>query len=125
MGRHRAATAIGAATIAVLVTLVALSARWARMADRESADLRAFAHAVVFDVNDSLATVPGTTEARKQLVETALRHLDRLSADRTTDLSLREELASLGRGVRSQHRRSATRPAGTGREETARIGYCR
>ena len=92
--RHRVGTALSVATVAVLIALVGVSLRQARRADRESSDLRSFAHAVIFDVNDSLATVPGTTEARKHLVETALRSLDRLSADRTADLSLREDLAA-------------------------------
>jgi non-specific serine/threonine protein kinase/serine/threonine-protein kinase len=92
--RHRVGTAISLAALALLLVLAGFGVRQARLAERESANLRAFAHSVVFDANESLATVSGTTETRKRLVEMALRSLDRLSADRTTDVSLREELAS-------------------------------
>jgi non-specific serine/threonine protein kinase/serine/threonine-protein kinase len=92
--RHRVATAVSTVTLVLLIGLTGFSLRQARIADRESSDLRAFTRAVVFDVNDSLATIPGTTDARRRLVETALRYLDRLSAERTADVSLREDLAS-------------------------------
>src|SRR5262249_53955875 len=61
---------------------------------RRFEDLRQFAHSVVFDVNDSLSTIPGTTAARKLLVETALQYLDRLGQENLSDPKLREELAS-------------------------------
>jgi tetratricopeptide (TPR) repeat protein len=66
----------------------------ARVAEQRFNDLREFARAVVFDVSDSLMPIPGTTAARKLLVDTALRYLDRLAEQRTTDSSLREELAA-------------------------------
>ena len=49
---------------------------------------------MVFDVNDALSPIPGTTAARKLVVETALRYLDRLAEDRGSDAALREELAA-------------------------------
>ena len=55
---------------------------------------KGFAHAVVFDVNDAMAVTPGTVAARKLLVETALRYLDRLAQEGSSDTALREELAA-------------------------------
>lgn len=92
--RHRVASALGAlALVALVAGLVAT--RWqARIAERRFDLLRQFAHTVVFDVNDSLATIPGTTAPRKLVVETALRYLDRLAQEGKPDTSLREEIAA-------------------------------
>ncbi len=91
--RHRVATAFGAAAVVAIVAAALVSNRQARIAERRFEELRAFAHAVVFDVNDAIAPTPGTVAARKLLVETALRYLDRLSHERSSDTALREELA--------------------------------
>ena len=92
--RHRVATALSMAALVLIVAAALVSYRQARIAGRRFEDLRAFAHAVVFDVNDAMATTPGTVAARKLLVETALRYLDRLAQERSTDAALREELAA-------------------------------
>jgi non-specific serine/threonine protein kinase/serine/threonine-protein kinase len=92
--RHRVATVLGSAAAAVLIAATSISTSQARIAQRRFDDLRTFAHAVVFDVNDAMATSPGTTASRKLLVETALRYLDRLAQERSADTSLREELAA-------------------------------
>ena len=44
--------------------------------------------------NDALAPIPGTTAARKLVVETALQYLDRLNRDGVWAPPLREELAA-------------------------------
>jgi tetratricopeptide (TPR) repeat protein len=93
-GRHRLAFAVGGILGAGLIAATAFSTWQARLAQRRFDDLRALAHAVVFDVNDALAPIPGTTAARKLVVETALQYLDRLNQDRVSDPALREELAA-------------------------------
>ena len=91
--RHRVATTLGV-TAAVLLVAAAFVSSWqARIAQRRFEDLRAFTHAVIFDVSDAMATTPGTVAARKLLVDTALRYLDRLAQERSSDTALREELA--------------------------------
>lgn len=92
--RHRVATTLSAAALVLLVAAVFVSSWQARIAQRRFDDLKAFAHAVVFDVNDAMAVTPGTVAARKLLVETALRYLDRLAQERSSDTALREELAA-------------------------------
>ena len=94
IGRHRFASALAALTVVFLVTGVAVSMWQASVARRRFNDLRQLAHAVVFDVNDTLSAIPGTTAARKLLVETALQYLDRLGRDNLSDPQLREELAA-------------------------------
>ena len=81
-GRHRVAFAVAGVLAAGLVAVAIVSARQASLAQRRFEDLRAFAHATVFDVNDALAPIPGTTAVRKLVVETALQYLDRLSRER-------------------------------------------
>jgi tetratricopeptide (TPR) repeat protein len=66
----------------------------ASVARRRFDDLRQLAHAVVFDINDTLSAIPGTTAARKLVVETALQYLDRLGRDSLSDPQLREEIAA-------------------------------
>jgi tetratricopeptide (TPR) repeat protein len=94
IGRHRVAAIMVGVLTAGLAGTTVLSTWQARLAERRFNDLRAFAHAVVFDVNDALAPIAGTTAARKLVVETALRYLDRLLADGVVDGGLREELAA-------------------------------
>jgi non-specific serine/threonine protein kinase/serine/threonine-protein kinase len=92
--RHRISFAIAGTLSAGLVAATLASAWQARLAQRRFEDLRAFAHAAIFDVNDALVPIPGTTGARKLVVETALQYLDRLDRDSVSDPALREELAA-------------------------------
>ncbi|HXJ68827.1 MAG TPA: serine/threonine-protein kinase, partial [Verrucomicrobiae bacterium] len=97
--RHRAAVA--AATLIVVALLIGLAgttwqasvARRERdRAQRRFDDVRALAHAVVFDIHDAIANLPGSTRARETLVRHALRYLDGLSHEAKGDLSLQHEL---------------------------------
>lgn len=93
-GRHPLAFSIAAVLGVGLAAATVVSTWQARVAARRFDELRTFARAVVFDVNDALAPIPGTTGPRKLVVETALHYLDRLNQDRVSDLALREELAA-------------------------------
>jgi tetratricopeptide (TPR) repeat protein len=94
VGRHRIACLAAFLSLSSLVSAVMFSAWQARIAARQFGDLREFARAVVFDVDDAMRPIPGTTAARKLVVDTALRYLDRLSQYNNNDESLREELAA-------------------------------
>jgi tetratricopeptide (TPR) repeat protein len=94
VGRHRAAFVVAGVLGVGLIAATIVSTWQARLAQRRFEDLRAFAHAVVFDVNDALAPIPGTTAARKLVVETALQYLDRLNRGGLSATPLREELAA-------------------------------
>jgi non-specific serine/threonine protein kinase/serine/threonine-protein kinase len=94
VGRHRWAVALAAVLSTGLVATAVISVRQARLAERRLEDLRAFARSIVFDVNDILEPIPGTTSARKLVVETGLQYLDRLGEDRVESTALREELAA-------------------------------
>ncbi len=94
VGRHRIATATAALAVVVLLASVVIATRQARVAERRFEDLRELARVALFDVNDSLATIPGTTATRKLVVEAALRYLDLLSAERSSDPALDAEVTS-------------------------------
>ncbi|MGD9903080.1 MAG: protein kinase [Vicinamibacterales bacterium] len=93
-GRHRLPVALVASLMAGLAATTVFSVRQARLAERRFDDLRAFARSIVFDVNDALEPIPGTTAARKLVVATGLQYLDGLSREGITSLALREELAA-------------------------------
>jgi tetratricopeptide (TPR) repeat protein len=94
VGRHRLACAAATLGLACLVAAVMFSSRQARIAAQRFDDLREFAHVIVFDVDDVMRPIPGTTAARKLVVDTALRYLDRLGRDGRADPTLRQELAA-------------------------------
>jgi len=94
--RNAVAVAAGALAVAALVGgLVAASwqatiARHERAAaERRLREIQSMANALLFDVHDSLATVPGTTPVREMVVAKATEYLDRLAADAGPDTAVR------------------------------------
>ncbi len=62
-------------------------------AEHRFKDLRTLAHSVIFDLHDAINRVPGSVEARRTLIKTALKYLDGLKAERGNDDSIQMELA--------------------------------
>jgi eukaryotic-like serine/threonine-protein kinase len=100
VGRHR--VGVGASVAVLLALVVGLSAALAqaRVAERERARAerrfeiaRETARTLLYDVDDALAAVPGTTEAREVLMRRSLDYLDRLSEEAGDDVLLRLDLA--------------------------------
>jgi non-specific serine/threonine protein kinase/serine/threonine-protein kinase len=98
--RHRVAVVTGGLVAASLVAGLVTTAWQARVASlerdrakRRFEDVRSLAHAVVFDIHDAIANLPGSTKARETLVFHALRYLDNLSKEAVGDYSLQHELA--------------------------------
>lgn len=99
--RNRAAVITGSLVTLALVaglagtTWQASVARHERdRAQRRFEDVRALAHAMMFDLHDAIAPLPGSTRARELLVQNALRYLDQLRAESAGDVALQRELAS-------------------------------
>ena len=99
--RHRWAVGAGIATAASLLVALAitmnavLDARRERdLSNRRFADVRRLANVFLFDVEQKIRDITGTTGARELLVSTGLGYLDRLAADAGNDPSLLRELAS-------------------------------
>ena len=69
------------------------SAETAR-AERHFASVRKLANSFMFELHDSIATLPGSTATRQLLVKNALQYLDELSSEAVDDANLHEELAT-------------------------------
>ncbi len=98
--RHRMAVAAFALVLLSLIAGIVAIARAARIAraereraERRFAQVRQLANTFLFDFHDKIQNVPGTTEARAMVVETALGYLDSLSQETGGDPQLEWELA--------------------------------
>ncbi|MBI5434404.1 MAG: serine/threonine protein kinase [Planctomycetes bacterium] len=88
------------ATAAIVSTRMYLRAAHARDLEREQRELaerrfqetRKLATTVLFDVHDSIARLPGATDARATLLSTALGTLDQLSSERSDQADLNLDL---------------------------------
>ena len=101
MVRHTAA--VLAAIVVTMTVMAGLAvtlheARIARAqqdrAEQRFNDVRELANSLMFDVHDSIQDLPGSTPARKLLVDRALRYLDSLARDAASDESLQHELGT-------------------------------
>jgi non-specific serine/threonine protein kinase/serine/threonine-protein kinase len=92
-----AAVLVALALIAGTVA-TAWQARQARAAQARAEhrfnDVRALAHAVLFDYHDAIKDLPGSTPVRERLVRDALSYLDTLAREAQGDRSLQRELAA-------------------------------
>jgi eukaryotic-like serine/threonine-protein kinase len=91
--RHRIGLAAGVLVIASLTAGGVSTIYQARRAERRFQQVRQLANAFVFDVHDRVANVPGTTEARRAIVQTALTYLENLRKEAGGDPGLLWELA--------------------------------
>ncbi len=101
VSRHRAAVASVAVAIVLLlagVSAIAYEAHVARIerarADARFNQVRKLAHSLLFDIHDSIRDLPGSTAARKLLVDDALEYLNGLAKDAGGDPDLQRELAA-------------------------------
>jgi len=97
--RHRVAVVTSGLVTAAIVAGLATTIWQAHVAEierdrakRRFEDVRELAHAVVFDIHDAIANLPGSTKARVTLVRHAMRYLDRLSKEAANDPGLQHEL---------------------------------
>jgi non-specific serine/threonine protein kinase/serine/threonine-protein kinase len=94
--------AVAASALALALTLAGVGGvLWqAHIAERERAraerrfnDVRDLANSVIFELHDAIKDLPGSTPARRVLVERALHYLDGLSKEVQGDAQLEVELA--------------------------------
>ena len=97
--RNRGAIVAGSVVFAALVAGVAGTASQATRANAERVqaeqrfdDVRRLANSLVFEVHDAIRDLPGSTPARKLLVDRGLEYLDKLSRGAGTRADLRREL---------------------------------
>ncbi|HLG95533.1 MAG TPA: protein kinase [Bryobacteraceae bacterium] len=99
--RHKAAVIAAAMVLLALLGGIAATLRQAAIARTERAraeqrfyDVRQLANSLLFEVHDAIENLPGSTPARKILVERALQYLDKLAKEAKGDQSLQRELAA-------------------------------
>jgi eukaryotic-like serine/threonine-protein kinase len=63
-------------------------------AERRFNDVRELANSLMFDIHDAIKDLPGSTSARRLLVDRALRYFDSLAGEAGNDPSLQRELAA-------------------------------
>jgi hypothetical protein len=61
-------------------------------AEQRFNDVRTLAHSLMFDIHDSIKDLPGSTPARKLLVERSSQYVDSLFREANGDSSLQKEL---------------------------------
>lgn len=91
--RHKAGVAAAALIVILLVGSVIGINQQRLRAERRFNEVRKLAHAVVFDYNDAISDIPGSTPVRQRLVKDALVYLDSLASDARDDPTLQRELA--------------------------------
>jgi len=99
--RHRVAIVAAALVLISLLGGILATTRAARQAraeraraERRFAQVRTLANTFLFDFHDKIQNVPGTTEARAMVAQTALNYLDSLSQEAAGDPQLEWELAA-------------------------------
>ncbi len=92
--RHKAGAVATAAVALILIAGIVITLREARIAKRRFNDVRALANSLIFDVHDSVKDLPGSTPARKIIVDRALQYLNVLAQESAGDLGLQRELAT-------------------------------
>ena len=92
--RHKAGVAVAIAVALTLFAALLITLREARIAERRFNDVRSLANSLIFDVHDSIKDLPGSTPARKLIVDRALQYLNVLAQESGNDLALQRELAT-------------------------------
>jgi eukaryotic-like serine/threonine-protein kinase len=100
-GRHKAGIAAIALIALTLVSGILTTLRQAHIAreERQRAqqhfdEVRKLANVFMFDVHGAIQELPGSTPARKMLVDNSLKYLEALSAESGGEPTLQRELAS-------------------------------
>ncbi|MGC2822298.1 MAG: serine/threonine-protein kinase [Candidatus Sulfotelmatobacter sp.] len=92
--RHKLSLAVTAFFLLIVLAGAVAVVREARIAERRFNDVRKLANSLLFDIHDSIRDLPGSTAARKLLVDRALQYLDSLSHESSGNPGLQRELAS-------------------------------
>ncbi len=91
--RHRIAVPAGALALLLIAGFAAFGWWEARRSERRFNQVRGLAHAVMFDLYDAIAPLPGSTAARALLARRALEYLENLSQEAGGNRSLEREVA--------------------------------
>ncbi len=98
--RNRLAVVMGSVALLAVIVGVGFSLYSARVAEQQRGvaerrlrDVTVMANTVLWDVNEGLATMPGTTPLRAKVVDMATKYLDGIAAEGVQDTALVRTLA--------------------------------
>ena len=91
--RHKAGVAAAILVVLTLIGGMVITTREAHVAERHFNDVRGLTNSLIFDVHDSIKELPGSTPARKLIIDRALKYLNLLAQEAGGDLGLQRELA--------------------------------
>ncbi len=101
VGRHRMGVAAGSLAALVIFAVSGIAVwqgitanRERSSAERRFEQVRKLANAMIFDYQDEIERLPGTTPIRQRMVSDAIVYLDNLAVESSGDKSLLGELAS-------------------------------
>jgi eukaryotic-like serine/threonine-protein kinase len=94
VARNRTGVLAAAAIALALVAGIVITMREAQLAERRFNDVRGLTNSLIFDVHDSIKDLPGSTPARKIIVDRALQYLNVLAQESGGDIGLKRELAT-------------------------------
>ena len=92
--RHAVAASAGSLAVLCLSAGLGVAAWQARIANHRFEEVRKLARTVLFDFDEQIRNVAGTTNARELLTRTAVAYLDSLANEASADTNLRQELAA-------------------------------
>ena len=92
--RHKTGVVAVATIVATLIAGLIITLREASIAERRFNDIRALSNSLIFDVHDSIKDLPGSTPARKIIIDRALRYLNVLSQESGGNIALQRDLAT-------------------------------
>lgn len=99
--RHRAGVAAAALVVLTLIAGMAVTLREARIAeanrrraDARFNDVRKLANSLIFEIQDSIQNIAGTTVAQTLILQRSLEYLDRLAKESGNEPDLVRELAA-------------------------------
>ncbi|WP_109488852.1 serine/threonine protein kinase [Occallatibacter savannae] len=76
--RHKPGVIAATLVSLMMIAGIAITAQEARIARRRFNDVRSLANSLIFDIHDSIRDLPGSTPARRLIVERALQYLNQL-----------------------------------------------
>ncbi len=92
--RNRLSVALAAMVALAVVAGAVVERRQSVIAQQRSEDVRKLATSVVFDVDDAVRSLPGSTRARQLIARTGIDYLTNLSSNSAGDWDLKRELAA-------------------------------
>ncbi len=101
IARNRTSVAASAVVVVALLAGMAatmwqanVASRQRTVAERRFNDVRSLVNSLLFELNDEIEKLAGSTKAREMLVKRTLAYLDSVSQESENDLALQRELAT-------------------------------